>query len=579
MTAPNTGAAIDYWSNGWRPVPLMPREKGRTYGPWGQYREQAPTRQEVVDMFDAHPESGVGLVMAEGVFRLDLDGRNAEALLKSRGVIIPEDAPRVLTGRSDGGCHVYLRSDVTLPQLAGDRPLLESDTGRTKTAVELRVNDIAPVPPTIHASGRAYQWNTEKYPRLSTPHAVPEAPPELLKLVAERAREIQQEQQARRGRNEGGPHWAAELLRGVGQGERDMQATRLCGYLFKKDLPATVVREIMLAMGERCDPAMLLRDIDKIVKSIGARHPDAGTVEEEAPGVIWHKDELVAHGQKRLQPSGNQWAAPTALPSLNSAFRGGFKGGRLYYLGGEPGMGKTALVIGCARHAAEQGLRVLFVSAEMPRESIYDRELAMEGEVNVGEVEDGVADPLVIQDSAERLSLLPIAIANEGVNSVHDIFKVAKDVQPQLLIVDYLQLISHGEKGSSPRERVESVSKGLKRLAIRLKCAVLCVSSLSRRQDKKEGEMPTNAMLRESGAIEFDADGIVLLGMRKGERKARVTKNRYGPLTEMGVVFRGEIMHFAEQVSEERGGDSSYESRADLFDPAEQEDPPPPDDF
>lgn len=538
----NVDSALQLLEDGWTPIALVPGEKAMSVVPWGEYREREITADELRTQFAGQPDAGIGLVLKQGVFRLDLDGRNARALLKSKGVELPASAPTLRTGRADGGEHVYLRASVSLPQLAGEKPLCSTDTGRSPSAVEVRVNDLAPVPPTIHPSGRPYEWIVP----LGTPEEVPEAPASLLELIAERIKQIGAEQ-AQRAQPGGQQRWVTDVLRGVNQGERDMQATKLAGYLFRKDLPPDVVREIMLAMSERCDPPLAPSDVDRIVKSIGRKHPEAGALDDAThPGVYWHRDAILEHARKRTKPGGDQWACPLPLPGLNRVLRGGLKAGRLYFLGGEPGMGKTALIIACAHCTAQQGLRVLIVSAEMPRDAVYDREIAMHANLDVGDVEDGRADEAALIRAGTDLATLDIAIANEAVGCIGDIDAVVKEVHPNLVIVDYLQLMSHAEKGHNPRERVEALSRGLKRLSKRYECAVLCVSSLRRGDRSKRNAMPTNADLRESGALEFDADGIMLLGMDGNERLAEITKNRFGPTHKVAVTFQGSRMTFTE---------------------------------
>jgi len=542
--------ALACWTAGWQPVALVPGEKAKSFEPWGEYRDRRMTMDEVLKQFDAYPQAGVGLVMRDGVFRLDLDGPAAPRLLQWKGITIPDGAPRVRTGRDGGGEHIYLRArGVQLPSLSGDKPLIVQETQRVAkpSAVELRSNDLAPIPPTIHPSGRPYEWVV----RLSTPDAVPEAPVELLRLIAARARELAQLDAKKRrssgGANPRGPHWAAEAMRGAGQGERNVIGTRLCGYLFRCNMHPAVVREVMLQWSDRCDPPMTTAEVDAIVNSLARKHPSAGLAEEEQPGAIWYADAIEEHCRRRSRPQGSQWAAPTIFPTVSKMFRGGFKSGRLYFIGGQPGVGKTALVIGTADEAGKMGLRVLFVSAEMPREAIFDRHVAMRSGLDVGDVEDGHADPGALAEAGEEMARLPIAVANEKVRGVADIAKVVRELQPQVVIVDYLQLISQGEKGRDKRERVESVSGGLKQVAKENACAVVCVSSL-RKVDGKQG-MPSNADLRESGALEFDADGIILVGFKgegSTERIARVTKNRYGTCGEIVANFDGARMRLHE---------------------------------
>lgn len=546
MTA--LGTALDYLRRGYRPVALQPRAKGRTYVAWGVFRDRAPTEAELRTQFDDHPEAHLGLIVTDGLFRIDLDGGGAEQLLMAEGITLPDDAPRLKTGRAEGGCHVYLRApeSVQVPAFTGDNGLLKREDDEGKQVVEIRVNDIAPVPPTIHPSGRPYEW-IEPLP--AKPVEVPLAPPDLLKLIGKKAREEAATARRARPRSQSGS-WLVDALRGADEGGRTEAGHRLCGYFFDRGMPREVVREILVGWADRCDPPMLLRDVDNVIRKRVWNVEDL----EDDRSVIWHSEEMLDHVERRLRPKGDQWAAPTPLPSLNRALRGGFKSGRLYYIGGEPGVGKTAFVVQCLTATADEGLRALMVSAEMPREAIYDRELAALAEMDVGDIEDGRADAEVLRWAGSRLSSLQIAVASDGVRTVDDIRRAIEEVQPQLVMVDYLQLISHGERGSNTREKVEAVSKGLKLAAKSAECAVVCVSSLSRAKERKKGdEMPTNAQLRDSGALEFDADGILLFGKDKGTTKARMTKNRFGPTVTVAMRFHGAHMRF-EELSDDTDG-------------------------
>ena len=248
---------------------------------------------------------------------------------------------------------------------------------------------------------------------------------------------------------------------------------------------------------------------------------------------------------------------PTHLPTLDRALGGGLKGGRVIVLAARPSVGKTSLSGQVAAACAAGGHPVLILSQEMPAADLVDRAAANLARVSLGalttgrfEGDDwaritGAADeagrmPLYIDD-APGLTLLEINAKARLMHQRHGL---------KLLVVDYLQLCA----GSSPRDnrnqQIEEVSRGLKALAKELDITVLALAQLNR-QSVQRSE-PDLSDLRDSGAIEQDADTVIFLHPRGSQGDgsmlvaAIIAKNRQGRRGRLALAFRGDTQHWAE---------------------------------
>lgn len=247
---------------------------------------------------------------------------------------------------------------------------------------------------------------------------------------------------------------------------------------------------------------------------------------------------------------------PTPFPTLNRFLAGGFAPGELVYVGARAGVGKSALGLELARHAAKTGARVLLVSREMLNVALARRMLAQEARVRAtalktGRVGDG--EWVLIEGGLSRLRGLPIWLTDQAATLAH-IEGMAHGFPPplDLLIVDYLQLVQAPAGIEDVRLQVQAVSRGLKALAIGLRVPVICLSSLARQQDGKERE-PTMSALKESSNLEHDPDVILLLHRQQDEAETtcRVAKNRDGETGKAVLRFRAEYVAFEETEGRE----------------------------
>ena len=249
---------------------------------------------------------------------------------------------------------------------------------------------------------------------------------------------------------------------------------------------------------------------------------------------------VVANIERR--GAGTDSATSTGFPDLDRLLSGGFRPGNLVVVAGRPGMGKTALAGGLALNAAAAGVPALFLSMEMSDTELADRLIAVAGRVPLDAVLSGDMSGDAggrIMAGVSRLHEMPLVLDEQGGLSVFDICTKARSVKRRhglgLLVVDYIQLCS-GE-GETRNGQIEAITRGLKALAKELGIPVLALSQLSRNCENRPNKRPMLSDLRESGAIEQDAD-VVLMCYRDeyynpespdaGTAEIIVAKNRQG---------------------------------------------------
>ena len=196
----------------------------------------------------------------------------------------------------------------------------------------------------------------------------------------------------------------------------------------------------------------------------------------------------------------------------------GFKKGELTIIAGRPSMGKTALAIQIAKNAAELGSPVAFFSLEMSDDQVAHRYISgASGKSNI-ELLNGKCDLQQLWASSEELINLPVFIDDTASISTIELRAKARrmiiESSIKLVIVDYLQLMS-GE-GDTREQEVSSISRGLKAIAKDLDIPIIALSQLNREVESRADKKPALADLRESGAIEQDAD-IVQFVYRPGK--------------------------------------------------------------
>lgn len=252
------------------------------------------------------------------------------------------------------------------------------------------------------------------------------------------------------------------------------------------------------------------------------------------------------------------WSTP--LPALNRFLAGGMRPGRVYVVAARPSIGKSAFAQTLAVQFAVSGLPVLFLSQEMPSTQLADRIIAQLCAVDFGHLQTASLSDHEwggVSYGVETASKLPFFVDDTPALTIGQIRAKARQVKDlRVLVVDYLQLTAStpNPRGQSNRNsEIEEVSRGLKQLAKELGIAVVLLSQLNREVEKRPGKKPTVADLRDSGAIEQDADTVLLLWPLAHSPQEGITmigvdvaKNRDGPKGEFPTTFQGRLMRWGE---------------------------------
>ncbi|WP_029165323.1 replicative DNA helicase [Aminiphilus circumscriptus] len=244
---------------------------------------------------------------------------------------------------------------------------------------------------------------------------------------------------------------------------------------------------------------------------------------------------------------------------------GGLQPGSLNIVAARPSMGKTAFALNVAQGAAVNGKRpVLLFSLEMGAEQLVQRMLGAEARINIHDLRTGTFHESAwdsLAEAAGRLAQAPIYIDDSSDLSTLELrarcrrFK-AMVQEVGLVVVDYLQLMRTPRPAESKQQEVSEISRALKGIARELDVPVVALSQLSRAVEQRQDKRPQLSDLRDSGAIEQDADLVVLL-FRPGYYEATanpdlednraeiiVAKHRNGPTGSVHLVFLKEYARF-----------------------------------
>ena len=265
---------------------------------------------------------------------------------------------------------------------------------------------------------------------------------------------------------------------------------------------------------------------------------------------------------------------PTHIPALDACLNGGLRPGSLYILAARPSVGKSSLAQRVGLGLASDALPTLFLSMEMSASEVADRAVSSAGQVSYSALLTGKMDHEHWEratEAMEHLARLPFRVDDEPALTLHAIRAKAKSIRGlKVLIVDYLQLCAGRRRDGNRNSEIEEISRGLKALAKELGLAVIALSQLNRDVEKRATRRPTLSDLRDSGAIEQDADVVLFLWpVREFENEGRrilglgVDKNRQGRLGEIGLDFYGDTQRWSqstadirpEPVPRGRGGD------------------------
>lgn len=229
----------------------------------------------------------------------------------------------------------------------------------------------------------------------------------------------------------------------------------------------------------------------------------------------------LARGNALARINGSLHGVPTGLRNLDRLLTGGgLHSGQVVVIAGRPSTGKSALALSIALNIAGGGKPVGFVSLEMSAGELADRSFATLSRVNVGALHPdsrpSQADLARMKAAGERMRELPLVVDDAPGRSVASIRSLARRWKRthriEVLVIDYLQLVEGDRtRTKDRREAVDAVSRGLKVCAKELGIPVIALAQLNREFEKETARKPRLSDLRESGAIEQDADVVGML--------------------------------------------------------------------
>jgi len=258
----------------------------------------------------------------------------------------------------------------------------------------------------------------------------------------------------------------------------------------------------------------------------------------------------------------------TEVTGLSTGFRdldrklAGLHPTNLVVIAARPGMGKTALALNMAQNAALQEAPVAIFSLEMSREEVVTRLLCAQGRIDSQHLRTGrltESDFTKLSHAASVLYRKPIYVDDSPGLTVTEIRAKCRRLRRRpglgLVIVDYLQLMQ-GTSGENRQQEIATISRNLKNLARELHVPVIAVSQLNRALEAREDKRPRLGDLRESGAIEQDADVVMFIYRHeyyypeaqetKGMAEINITKHRQGAIGRIDMTFLPEFTLFAD---------------------------------
>ena len=266
----------------------------------------------------------------------------------------------------------------------------------------------------------------------------------------------------------------------------------------------------------------------------------------------------------RMDQSGQSGGLETGFDDFDQ-LTGGLQNSELIILAARPSMGKTALAMNIAEHAAMQARSpVLFVSLEMSAIELGDRLLCSVAEVNGQRLRNGTItgdERRKLVQSAAEISQAPLYIDDSPSRTMTEIAANARRMKRRdglgLIVIDYLQLIDPDNSRDPRQEQVAKIARRLKGLAREMEVPVLCLAQLNRQVESTRDNKPQLSHLRESGAIEQDADVVMFVHREeyyqtneedrerfRGEADLLIRKQRNGPVGDVKLSWVHDFTRF-----------------------------------
>ncbi len=366
----------------------------------------------------------------------------------------------------------------------------------------------------------------------------------------------------------GGPSYVAELANSIPTAANIDHYARIVRekYLLRSliNTATRIVAESYEASSEADD---LLDRAEKLIFDITSNKKREMYV-AEMKDIVKDSIETIDHLYQRKE---NITGAPTGFHDLD-VMTAGFQKSDFIVLAGRPSMGKSALAISMMEYASVvEKIPCAYFSIEMSKDQLAQRMLCSIAGVNAHKVRTGFLSqndwPELVK-AAQKLSESPIYIDDTPGISALELRAKARRLKAKygikLLIIDYLQLMRGGARSENRQQEISEISRSFKALARELNIPIIAISQLSRAVEQRQDHRPQLSDLRESGAIEQDAD-VVLLILReeyynpteenKGVAEVIVAKQRHGPVGTVKLAFVSEFTKFSNlsRIEEEEG--------------------------
>jgi len=339
----------------------------------------------------------------------------------------------------------------------------------------------------------------------------------------------------------------------------------------EKHVLRSLINTATQIVSESYDPSV---GVDELLDKAEALIFDITSTKQRELYVTVLKDivkESIETIDRLYQRKENITGIPTGFHDLD-IMTAGLQKADFIVVAGRPSMGKSALAASIMEHAGViERVPCAFFSLEMSKEQLVQRMLCSVANVNAHKVRTGFfsqTDWPKLMEAAQKLSESPVYIDDTPAISVLELRAKARRLKAkhdiQMMVVDYLQLMKGPANVESRQQEISSISRSIKALARELGIPIIGISQLSRAVEQRADHRPMLSDLRESGAIEQDADVVILLlreeyytptEENKGIAEVIVAKQRNGPVGTVRLAFLSEYTKFSNlsRVEEEEG--------------------------
>ncbi len=304
-------------------------------------------------------------------------------------------------------------------------------------------------------------------------------------------------------------------------------------------------------------PEKVLERAEQLVFNVSSSK-DGGDISKISDILYDSYLELVENSQN----SGGLTGLDTGFVELNKR-TGGFHGGELILIAGRPGMGKSSFAVNIAEFASiSSGKTVALFNLEMPREQIVNRILCSQARVDSNKIRTGTVeadDWIKISEVLHRVEVAPMYIDDTASITVSQIRAKCRRLMAErgldLIIIDHIQLMQGSRRTDNRQQEISEISRSLKMLAKDFDIPVLALSQLSRASKDRADKRPLLTDLRESGAIEQDADVVLMLYRDEyynentetpGQAEVIIAKHRSGETGKVFLNWQSEYTKFAD---------------------------------